>query len=71
MTAFSESSENKKTQTSEVTTSVYWIMLLGRSPTAREFSAAVAQLKGGTTPTGLARSLLRSVEYSGLVRAPK
>ena len=67
MTGFSESSEYKNAQTSEVTTSVYWILLLGRSPTAGEFSAAVAQLEGGTTPTGLARSLLRSVEYSALV----
>lgn len=67
MVGFSESSEYKNQQASGVTTSVYWILLLGRAPTVGEFSAAVAQLKGGTTPTGLARSLLRSVEYSALV----
>ena len=67
MSGFSESSEYKTQQGSEVTASVYWILLLGRAPTAGEFSAAVALLDGGTTPTGLARSLLRSVEYAARV----
>jgi hypothetical protein len=69
MVGFSESSENVRVQKDRVTVEVFYVFLLGRSPTPSEVDDAVAQLVGGTTVSELAQQILTSAEYADRIAA--
>jgi hypothetical protein len=65
MVGFSESSEFKNKQASEVTVSVIYILLAGRAPTTTEFADLVARLDAGTTtPAAIAQEIINSPAYA-------
>lgn len=69
MIGFSESPEYVRTQSSEVTVAVIYVLMLGRAPTATEFEATVAVLDLGTdtplpfTPGTLALDIMSRGTY--------
>jgi hypothetical protein len=63
MAGFSESSEYRTKQASEVDAAVLPILLLGRAPTTAEFDATVGRLDAGGTVADEATTILPSAEY--------
>ncbi|MCU1370511.1 MAG: hypothetical protein JWO77_1705, partial [Ilumatobacteraceae bacterium] len=68
---FSESTEYRAKQASEVTAAVLPILLLGRAPSPAEFTAAVGRLDAGGPVGDEAGAALRSSEYVRRVSRPR
>jgi hypothetical protein len=69
ITGMSESNQYKLAQAAEVDTSVLYIAMLRRPPTADEFGAAVSALEGGSTVGALALEILTSPAYASRIAA--